>query len=142
MDFKKRPNTHFEAVDKLSKEAAADEVNALREGIRYHDYRYYIKNQPEISDRVYDQLFHRLEELEEAFPELKSAASPTVRVGAKPVDKLKKVRHSAPMLSLQAVSEQREVEAFHRHIRQHANGSKLSFVLWLSSSPWTSAGSR
>jgi DNA ligase (NAD+) len=67
----------------------------LREGINYHDYLYYVKNRPEISDAVYDKLFHRLEKLEKAFPELQSNTSPTRRVGAAPEDKLKKIKHQA-----------------------------------------------
>ena len=95
MDFKKNPNADFRDVDNLEKKEAKEQVEALREGIEYHDYRYYVENDPEISDALYDRLFHRLQELEEAFPDLQSENSPTQRVGAEPVDELKAVEHTA-----------------------------------------------
>lgn len=129
MDFKKRPRTDFKPIDALSRDEAHAEAAALREGIAHHDYLYYVKNKPAISDAVYDKLFHRLEELEEAYPELRSPDSPTQRVGAQPVGQLKKVRHAAAMLSLQAVRESAEVEAFHRLVREKAGKHKLAYVL-------------
>ncbi|NIV75617.1 MAG: NAD-dependent DNA ligase LigA [Gammaproteobacteria bacterium] len=129
MDFKKRPRTDFKPIDAISRDQARKEAAALREGVAYHDYLYYVKNQPAISDALYDKLFRRLEELEEAHPELRSPDSPTRRVGAEPVSRLKKVRHAAPMLSLQAVRETSEVEAFHRRVREAAGKRKLAYVL-------------
>jgi DNA ligase (NAD+) len=63
MDFKKSPPTHFEDVDDLDEEAAHKEIEALREGINYHDYLYYVENRPKISDAAYDKLFRRLKDL-------------------------------------------------------------------------------
>jgi DNA ligase (NAD+) len=125
MDFKKQPDTHFRPVAKLNKKEAAGEINALREGIQYHDYLYYVKNTPKISDAVYDRLFQRLEELEAAFPEFKTADSPTLRVGAEPVSKLKKVRHKAPLLSLQATLEIRDIESFLQTAANKANQKSI-----------------
>jgi len=99
-------------IDDLSRKEAEEEVRALRKDINYHDYLYYIENAPEVSDAVYDKLFKRLEDLESAFPGLKSDDSPTVRVGAPPVSKLRKVRHTAPLQSLQATLEPGDVESF------------------------------
>ena len=96
MDYKKNPPEKFKNVDDMTKKEARDEVKALKEAIDYHDYLYYVKNQPEISDARYDKLYHRLEELEGTFPKLQSNDSPTRRVGAKPVSKLKKVKHRSP----------------------------------------------
>ncbi len=62
MNFFHDPETDFEEIGKLSKREAADQARALREAINYHDYLYYVKNSPEISDAVYDRLFARLEE--------------------------------------------------------------------------------
>ena len=95
MDFKKNPPEKFKSVRKMSATEAQEEVDALREAIDYHDYLYYVKNQPEISNARYDKLFHRLEELEEKFPKLQSENSPTRRVGAPPASKLEKVKHAA-----------------------------------------------
>ena len=91
MDFKKNPRTDFKEPDRVSKEEAKEEIEALKEGIEYHNHLYYVKNRPEISDAVYDRLFRRLQDLEEAFPEFQSLDSPTRRVGAEPVSELKKV---------------------------------------------------
>lgn len=116
MDFKHDPDTDFRPVDALSEDAAAEEAAALREGIRHHDYLYYVKASPEISDAVYDRLFERLQDLEAAFPALRTEDSPTQRVGAEPVDELTRVQHSAPMLSLESVREAEDVSAFLRRL--------------------------
>jgi len=129
MDFKKHPDTDFKDVDQLSKKEALDEVEALREGIEYHDCLYYVKNQPRISDAVYDKLFRRLQELEDAFPELRSDISPTQRVGAEPVDELKKVNHAEMMLSLNSALEEKDVKNFHDFIRRKSKGKKVEYVL-------------
>ncbi len=129
MDFKKNPKADFGDVEELGKKEAKEEIKALREGIDYHDYLYYVKNQPEISDALYDKLFHRLQELEEAFPDLQSENSPTQRVGAEPVDELKKVEHTAPMLSLNAALEEKELDEFHRFIKKSAEREKIEYVM-------------
>lgn len=129
MDFKKNPDTKFTPVDKLTKKEAEKEVTALREGIAYHDHLYYVDNSPVISDATYDKLFKRLQELEEAFPELQSEDSPTVRVGAEPVSQLRKVRHTAPLLSLQAVMDEDAVESFDRFVHKEAGTKRVGYAL-------------
>ncbi len=66
----------------MASEAIKKRVEKLREEIEYHNYRYYILDQPEISDAQYDRLMRELEKLEEQYPELRSPNSPTQRVGA------------------------------------------------------------
>ncbi len=88
---------------------AKEKIEKLRDKIRYHNYRYYIKNDPVISDADYDQLKEKLRKLEEKYPELKTSDSPTQKVGGEPVDELKIVEHPTPMLSLQPA--RKEVEA-------------------------------
>jgi DNA ligase (NAD+) len=129
MDFKHSPGTKFKDIEKMNKREAEKEIGSLREGITYHNYLYYVKNRPEISDSRYDKLFHRLQELEEAFPEFQSDTSPTRKVGAAPVDKLKKVEHTVPMLSLNAALSEKEVEEFDRFIRRNLPGKKVRYVL-------------
>lgn len=129
MDFKNHPDTDFKAVDSLSKQEAQKEVDALREAITYHDYLYYVKNRPKISDYTYDELFRRLEALEEAFPELQSENSPTRRVGAEPVDELKDVRHAAMMLSLHAAVGEQEVRDFDAFVHREVKKKKVIYVL-------------
>jgi len=128
MDFKKNPPSDFKDLEEMSLEEAREEVDALREGIDYHDYLYYVKNRPEISDALYDRLFHRLEDLEEAFPELRSSASPTQRIGAEPVDELKKVRHARTMLSLDAALEEDKIRNFHDFLRRNI-GDDFQYVV-------------
>lgn len=129
MDFKRNPRTDFKDVHSLSSKEAEEEIQALREGIEYHDYLYYVKNRPEISDAVYDKLFRRLQELEAAFPQFESADSPTHRVGAEPVSKLAKVSHTAPMLSLNAVLEETEVADFVHFVHKNAPADEVSLTL-------------
>ncbi len=129
MDFKKAPKTDFQPVGELSRDAAETEIQALRDGINSHDYLYYVENTPEISDSTYDKLFRRLVELEEAFPEFESETSPTRRIGAAPVDELGKARHTAPMLSLNAVLETAEVESFDRFVRRRTGQERPGYVV-------------
>jgi DNA ligase (NAD+) len=76
----------------------------LREQLEHHLYRYHVLDDPEISDAEYDRLFDELVTLEEAHPELRTADSPTQRVGAPPSDRFQKVRHLEPMGSLEKVT--------------------------------------
>src|SRR2546430_11155294 len=76
------------------------EIEELREKLRYHEYRYYVLDEPEISDAAYDRMMERLKELEAAHPELVTPDSPSVRVGGAPREGFQTVRHARPMLSL------------------------------------------
>jgi len=105
------PPTDFEPVESLSREAAEQQTRLLREAIREHDYRYYIEADPLIADRIYDQLFARLQDLEDGF-DLVAADSPTQRVGGEPVDELATVEHTAPMLSIGQSGEASDVREF------------------------------
>ena len=105
------PPTDFEPVDSLSPDEAEQQVDQLRAAIREHDYRYYVDNDPLIADRVYDDLFDRLETLEAAFG-LGDPDSPTTRVGGQPVDDLDTVEHTAPMLSIAQSGDAEDVREF------------------------------
>ncbi|MCF7980007.1 MAG: NAD-dependent DNA ligase LigA [Chromatiaceae bacterium] len=122
MDFKHHPSTDFRPLEALSRDQAADEIEALREGIRHHDYLYYVKTEPAISDAVYDQLFDRLQALEAEFPSLQSENSPTQRIGAEPVSALNKREHRAAMLSLESVQNDDEVADFIKRLQRDAGG--------------------
>src|SRR6202790_4647877 len=87
----------------MAKAASASikkEIEGLREKLRYHEYRYYVLDDPEISDAAYDRLMNRLKELEAAHPELVTPDSPTVRGGGAPRKGFLTVPHARPMLSL------------------------------------------
>jgi len=129
MDFKKHPTTDFKPIQYLSKDEAREEAASLREEILYYDYLYYVKNRPEISDATYDKLFHRLQEIEETFPELQSETSPTRRVGVEPADEFKDVRHASSMLSLNAVLDEKGVEDFYDFISRNTKKKKIAYVL-------------
>jgi len=75
-------------------------VTRLREALHRHGYRYYVLDDPEISDAEYDRMMQELMRLEKNYPDLSSPDSPTLRVGAPPLDKFETVEHSIPMLSL------------------------------------------
>jgi DNA ligase (NAD+) len=91
---------------------------ALRAEIRRHDYLYYSQDRPEISDSQYDRLFRELIELEQAHPELVTPDSPSQRVGAPPLQELAKVPHEQPMLSLDSIVDQSEVQAFDQRMKR------------------------
>ena len=115
--FLREPPTEFEPVDALSESEAAQQAELLREAIREHDYRYYVEADPIIADRIYDQLFGRLQELESAF-DLAAVDSPTQRVGGEPVDELQTVEHTAPMLSIDQSGEAEDVREFDERVRR------------------------
>ncbi len=75
-------------------------IEELRAQIRYHNYRYYVLDEPVISDAEYDRMMRELQKLEAEHPGLITPDSPTQRVGGEPLDKFEKVRHPAPVLSL------------------------------------------
>jgi DNA ligase (NAD+) len=91
---------------------------ALKNEIRRHDYLYYVKARPEISDSQYDQLFRELIELEQIHPELVTPDSPSQRVGAPPLEALVKVLHKQPMLSLDSIVDQSEVHVFDQRMKR------------------------
>ncbi len=95
-----------------------ERIERLRDLIRYHAYRYYVLDDPEISDAEYDMLIVELRELESARPELVTPDSPTQRVGAEPLPQFEKVEHRRPLLSLDNAFDEEEVRAWERRIRR------------------------
>ncbi|MGA3083748.1 MAG: NAD-dependent DNA ligase LigA [Thermodesulfobacteriota bacterium] len=93
-------------------------IQELRTQLHYHNYRYYVLDDPEISDAQYDRLLRELEDLETRHPEWITPDSPTQRVGAKPADKFQAVAHSIPMLSLENGFNHDEVLEFDRRIKR------------------------
>lgn len=93
-------------------------IERLRELIRYHAHRYYVLDDPEISDAEYDGLIAELRDLEAVHPELVTPDSPTQRVGAEPLPQFEKVEHTRPLLSLDNAFNEEEVRAWERRIRR------------------------
>lgn len=93
------------------------EIERLVKDLNYHNYRYYVLDSPVVSDEEYDRLFHRLKELEERY-RLILPDSPTLRIGAPPLEKFEKVKHSEPMLSLDNAFSHDEVREFDKRIKR------------------------
>jgi DNA ligase (NAD+) len=99
-------------------ESLKKRVEKLREEIEYHNYCYYVLDQPVVSDAQYDRLMRELEKLEEEHPELRSSNSPTQRVGAPPLEEFDIVRHTLPMLSLANAFDENEARDFDKRVRK------------------------
>lgn len=104
-------------------EAIKSRAGELRKEIEKHNYLYYVKDQPEISDADYDQLMRELIRLEAEYPELQTPDSPTQRVGGAPLAAFKSVRHRVPLLSLDNAFSREDLLAFDERVRR---GLKLT----------------
>lgn len=104
-------------------------INNLREEIRYHEYRYYVLDSPEISDAEYDQLMKKLERLEKENPELITPDSPTQRVGGEPLESFAKVEHSTSMLSLSNAFNDGELRDFANRVYKLAGTREIEFIV-------------
>jgi len=112
---------YFSRIDfyyNMSKNQVLQEIESLREEIRCHNTRYYVDDNPEISDAEYDRLMRRLQDLEALHPELVTPDSPTQRVGATPLEKFDTVTHTIPMLSLANAMNEEELRDFDRRIKR------------------------
>jgi DNA ligase (NAD+) len=105
------------------------QLDELRERIRHHEERYYVHNDPEISDEDFDRLLHELEQLEAAHPDLVSPDSPTQRVGGRPVEGFETVAHIAPMLSLDNAYTDDELRAFDERVRKGAGPARAASAI-------------
>ncbi len=115
-------------IKKLSLEKAKEIVGSLRTVISYHDWRYYVLNDPVISDYEYDQLFRYLRDLEEKFPELISPDSPTRRVASDVTKVFPEVPHLSKMLSLDNAYSADELRDFHRRVVQGIGTEEVEYT--------------
>jgi DNA ligase (NAD+) len=105
-------------------------IKELQEQLRYHNYRYYILNDPVISDAEWDLLYRELLDLEEKHPELKSADSPTQRAGTQPSEAFNRLEHPAPILSLDNAFSAEELLAWQERTTKLDPGvAEASFTL-------------
>jgi len=104
------------------------EIEELREKLRYHEYRYYVLDAPEISDAAYDRMMNRLKELETAHPELVTADSLTVRVGGAPREGFSTVRHARPMLSLDNAFSYEALRDWDKRVREGSGQEKIEYI--------------
>ncbi|MGB6682174.1 MAG: NAD-dependent DNA ligase LigA [Candidatus Acidiferrum sp.] len=104
------------------------EIEGLREKLRHHEYRYYVLDEPEISDAAYDKLMQKLQALEASYPELITTESPTVRVGGTPREGFQTVQHARAMLSLDNAFSYDALRDFDRRVREGIGKEKIEYI--------------
>ncbi|MDE3178295.1 MAG: NAD-dependent DNA ligase LigA [Acidobacteriota bacterium] len=104
------------------------DIDKLRDRIRYHERRYYVLDDPEISDAEFDELMRRLQKIEREHPDLVTPDSPTQRVGGEPASSFPKVRHTVPMLSLDNTYSTAELGEFDRRVRELSGRPQVDYV--------------
>jgi len=114
--------------DHLSAEKIKNQIERLREEIRHHDYMYYALNQPEISDKEYDDLVKRLKELEERYPEFITSDSPTQRVSGIILKEFKTTRHKQKMFSLDNTYSFEELREWDERVHKGLSGERVEYV--------------
>ena len=119
-----------------SQSSPEDRVAELRNQISHHDFLYYNKAEPQISDAEYDKLFRELEELEKKHPQLADPNSPTQRVGSKPLDGFSQINHPVPLLSIDDVFELKDAEipekeliAFYHRLQKNLGRKNVAVTL-------------
>ncbi|HEX5544777.1 MAG TPA: NAD-dependent DNA ligase LigA, partial [Nitrospira sp.] len=126
-----RQDSFYDDSASSSKAARSEQerLAQLKSQIRHHDYLYYVKDRPEISDGEYDRLFRELADLERSYPELVTPDSPTQRVGAPPLGELGKVQHERPMLSLDSLVKSEEVLAFDQRMKRELGTDQVEYTV-------------
>ena len=104
------------------------QVESLRDKIRYHEHRYYVLDDPEISDAEFDKLLEQLKKIESEHPDLVTPDSPTQRVGGKAREGFVKVRHSSPMLSLDNTYNEEELRGWERRVHELSGRKDVEYV--------------
>jgi DNA ligase (NAD+) len=110
------------------KQIVSDRITQLREEIRGHEHRYYVLDEPSISDYEFDQLMRELKQLEAENPQLVTPDSPTQRVGGDPAKEFTTYRFSRPMLSLENAYSEEELRDWHRRVTQLAGTETVDYV--------------
>jgi DNA ligase (NAD+) len=116
-------------ISRITNETDAEKaIEVLSESIRFHNYRYYVLDDPVISDAEYDRLFKDLVTLEKQYPSLVRPNSPTQRVGSEPLSSLKKVAHPIPMVSLKTIYDEEEVRSFDSTCQQELKTTNVEYT--------------
>jgi DNA ligase (NAD+) len=105
----------------MNKNEVKKQITQLRDEINFHNYKYYVENNPVISDYEYDMLLKKLEVLEAQFPDLITPDSPTKRIGGEPLKGFKTVEHKIPMLSLENAYSYDTLREFDERIKKNIN---------------------
>jgi DNA ligase (NAD+) len=125
-DVETKPDIDVDAID--SEGEASEAAEALRAALRHHNYRYYVLDDPVVSDAEYDRMLQQLQALEDEHPDLQTPDSPTQQVGGEPRDALGTVRHPTPMRSLKAVYDTDAVRAFDETCRTELDTDPVAYV--------------
>jgi DNA ligase (NAD+) len=112
----------------MSRSSLEKKIEALREKIRHHEYRYYVLDDPEISDADFDALMNELKRIEAEHPELITPDSPTQRVGGKPREGFVKAKHSSPMLSLDNAYSEEELRDWEQRVHELSGRTDLEYI--------------
>ncbi len=112
----------------LTKQKAVQKIKNLRQDIQYHEKKYYVDNDPQISDYEFDLLVKKLEKLEQEFPYLITPESPTQRVGEQSLEGFTSIEHSNPMLSLDNCYNAQELGDFEGRIKKIIPSEKIEYV--------------
>ena len=110
-----------------STKEAAKKIEELREKIRYHEHRYFVLDDPEISDAAYDALMNELKAVERENPALVTPDSPTQRVGGRPREGFPKAEHSSPMLSLDNAYNEPELRGWAERVKELAGSARIEY---------------
>jgi DNA ligase (NAD+) len=116
------------AVEKTNEKKIEKKIEALREKIRHHEYRYYVLDDPEVSDADFDKLMNELKRIEAEHPTLVTPDSPTQRVGGKPREGFVKAKHSSPMLSLDNAYSEDELRDWERRVHELSGRNDLEYM--------------
>jgi len=108
---------------------STENINELRQILRFHEHRYYVENNPLISDSEYDQLYKMLESFEKAHPDLVTKDSPTQRVGAALIKDFPKTKHLVPMLSLENSYNSEDLLDWDRKARESAGLDEITYTV-------------
>jgi len=103
-------------------------INNLCDQLNYHNIRYYVHNDPSISDSEYDKLLRELENLESNYPHLVKPNSPTQRVGATAISEFSSITHRLPMLSLANAMDTNEIQQFHEQVQKGLGIQKIEYI--------------
>jgi DNA ligase (NAD+) len=108
--------------------AIEKKIESLRDKIRHHEYRYYVLDDPEITDAEFDKLMNELKRLEAEHPQLVTSDSPTQRVGGKPREGFVKAKHSSPMLSLDNAYSEEELRDWERRVHEISGRHDIEYM--------------
>lgn len=116
-------------IEKLTFKEAEQEASGLREKLNYHSYRYYVLDNPEITDAEFDGMMQALKKLETIYPALVTADSPTQRVGGQPADGFERVAHPTSMFSLANTFSAEDLRVFDTRIRNSLESDEIEYVV-------------